>query len=137
MAAFTDRKVIVIDDIASLREVLSGCLRKIGFKDITSAVDGKDAWEKLKANADEGKPFELIFSDINMPHCHGIDLVKMIRESDVYKETPIIMVSTENEVGIIMDAIEAGADNYILKPFTPDTVKGKIVETAKKKGLSA
>ena len=72
-----------------------------------------------------------------MPNCHGIDLVKMIRGSEVYTETPIIMVSTENEVGIIMDAIEAGADNYILKPFTPDTVKGKIVETAKKKGLSA
>lgn len=135
MANFTDRRVIVVDDIASLREALSGCLKKLGFSNINSAVDGKDAWEKLKAKADEGTPYELIFSDINMPHCHGIDLVKLIRSSDVYTDTPMIMVSTENEVGIIMDAIEAGADNYILKPFTPDTVKAKILETAKKKGL--
>lgn len=136
MANFTERRTLVVDDIASLREALSGCLRKLGFNQITSAFDGKDAWEKLKAKADEGQPYELIFSDINMPHCHGIDLVKLIRSSEVYTDTPIIMVSTENEVGIIMDAIEAGADNYILKPFTPDTVKAKIVETAKKKGLS-
>ena len=106
MSAFTERKVIVIDDIASLREALSGCLRKLGFKDISSAVDGKDAWEKLKTHADEGKPFELIFSDINMPNCHGIDLVKMIRGSEVYTETPIIMVSTENKVGIIKNKLK-------------------------------
>ncbi len=136
MANFTERRTLVVDDIASVREALSGCLRKLGFSKINSAFDGKDAWEKLKEKADAGEPYELIFSDINMPHCHGIDLVKLIRSSDVYAETPIIMVSTENEVGIIMDAIEAGADNYILKPFTPDTVKAKIVETAKKKGLS-
>lgn len=136
MSKFVERSVLVIDDIASLREALSNCLRKLGFKKISTAVDGKDAWEKLKAKADAGEPFELIFSDINMPHCHGIDLVKLVRGSEVYKETPLLMVSTENEVGIILDAIDAGADNYILKPFTPDTIKVKIMETAKKKGLA-
>lgn len=60
----------------------------------------------------------------------------MIRASEVYKETPILMVSIENEVDVIMDAIEAGADNYILKPFNPNTIKEKLVETAKKLGLS-
>lgn len=136
MGKFTERSVLIADDIASLREALGNCLRKLGFSNITTAVDGKDAWEKLKAKAEEGKPIELIFSDINMPHCHGIDLVKLIRASEVYKETPILMVSTENEVDIIMDAVEAGADNYILKPFNPNTVKDKITETAKKKGLT-
>lgn len=136
MGKFNERTVLIADDIASLREALGTCLRKLGFKEIITAVDGKDAWEKLKAKSEEGKPIELIFSDINMPHCHGIDLVKMIRASEVYKDTPVLMVSTENEVDVIMDAIEAGADNYILKPFNPNTIKEKLVETAKKLGLA-
>jgi two-component system, chemotaxis family, chemotaxis protein CheY len=123
-----NRKVIVIDDVASIREALANILRKLGFKDISSAVDGKDAYNKLKEVADSS-PFEIIFSDINMPNCSGIELVKLIRGTDVYKATPIIMVSTENEIGIILEAIDAGASNYILKPFTPETVKKKIEET--------
>lgn len=135
MKNFNEKRILLADDVASIREALKACLLNLGFKSITIAIDGRDAWEKLKNLAKEGTPAEIIFSDINMPNCHGIDLVKLIRNSDDYKETPVIMISTENETEIIMDAIEAGANNYILKPFNPATIKEKLNEIARKENL--
>jgi len=126
----TKRKILVLDDMATIREAMQSALRKLGFSKIQQSADGQDGWNKLKQNVEE--PFGLIFSDINMPNCNGIEFVKLLRTLDVYKSIPVIMVSSENESHIILDAIAAGANNYVLKPFTPNTIEQKITEVFNK-----
>lgn len=126
----TSQRVLILDDMATIREAMQVALRKLGFTQIIQAMDGQDGYNKLKANAEN--PFGLVFSDINMPNCNGIEFVKLLRTHEKYKSTPVIMVSSENESHIILDAIAAGANNYILKPFTPKMVEQKIVEVFNK-----
>lgn len=126
----TSLRVLILDDMATIREAMQMALRKLGFEHIIQAADGQDGWNKLKASTE--KPFGLVFSDINMPNCNGIEFIKLLRTIDVYKGIPVIMVSSENESHIILDAVAAGANNYILKPFTTNMVEQKIEEVFKK-----
>ena len=136
MGKITERKTLIIDDMAAFRESMQSCLTKIGFQNLSMAMDGKDAWEQIKQAGAAGDPFRLIMSDINMPNCSGVELVKLVRSEPSYNDCLLIMASTENETETIIDVVSAGADNYILKPYTIDTVKAKLVETLKKKGIS-
>ncbi|WP_127716116.1 response regulator [Halobacteriovorax sp. HLS] len=122
-------KILVVDDMSTIREEVIRCLTQIGYTNIEQAVDGQDAWNKLKAASESGAEYKMIFSDINMPNCNGIELLKVVRKSESYETTPIIMISTENEKDVILTCIQEGANNYILKPFDSDTVKEKIDQT--------
>lgn len=120
-------KILVVDDMPSVREMVKATLGTFGFKNIIEAGDGNQAWEKIVAEAQANEPFELIVSDINMPKCNGLKLLKMIRANGTFKDIPVLMVSTESETEVIMSAIEAGANNYILKPFTKEIMKEKLI----------
>ena len=122
-------RILVVDDMSTIREEVINCLTQIGYINLEQAVDGQDAWNKLKAATSEEKPYKMIFSDINMPNCNGIDFLKITRKSDAYATTPIIMISTENEKDVILTCIQEGANNYILKPFDADTIREKIDQT--------
>lgn len=120
-------KILVVDDMPSVRDMVKTTLSAFGFKNVMEAGDGNQAWEMIVAEAQANEPFELIVSDINMPKCNGLKLLKMIRANGTFKEVPVLMVSTESETDVIMSAIEAGANNYILKPFTKETMKEKLI----------
>lgn len=120
-------KILVVDDMPSVREMVKTCLGAFGFKNVMKATDGNQAWEMIVAEAQANEPFELIVSDINMPKCNGLKLLKMIRANGTFKDVPVLMVSTESETDVIMSAIEAGANNYILKPFTKEIMKEKLI----------
>ena len=120
-----ETKILVVDDMTTVRQEIVACLKILGFKNISEAKNGKEAWEKLRMDAQFDSPFEFIFTDINMPHCNGIQLLKYIRGTETYTTTPVVMISTENEKDIILTAIQEGASNYILKPFTADIIKEK------------
>lgn len=119
-------KVLICDDLPAMRADLSNILRELGFQHIIECQDGKAGWEKAKSEAQYERAFDIIFLDINMPQMNGIQLLKSLRGIESYKKTPIFMVSTENEKDIIIKCIMEGANDYILKPFQPDTVKEKI-----------
>lgn len=127
------KRVLVVDDMTSIRDNIVSCLKTIGFTSIDQAENGKLALAKIREES-EGKRFELILTDINMPEMNGIDLVKMVRADPSFDDVPILVISTENESSIVMEAIYAGASNYIIKPFRPDTLKSKILEIYKIKG---
>lgn len=117
----------------SLRDALGKALRKMGFSKIYEATDGDHGFNKATKHAEEdNSKFDLIFTDFNMPNCTGLELLKRLRESDDYAETPIFMVTTENEASIVLESIEAGASEYIIKPFQDDTVKAKVLSVMKK-----
>jgi len=113
--------VLVVDDFATMRRIVKGVLKELGFKNIVEADDGSSALQELKKD-----DFGLIVSDWNMPKITGLDLLKAIRADDKYKNIPFIMVTAEGQKDNVVEAIKAGVSNYVVKPFTPDTLKEKL-----------
>jgi len=118
-------KALVVDDSAVMRKVLIGALGRANITDIDQAGDGKEAVEATQAN-----DYDLVLMDWNMPNMLGIDAVRAIRENG--KTMPIIMVTTEAEKGRVIEALKSGAQNYVIKPFEPNTIVAKIQETLAK-----
>ena len=121
--------ILIVDDMAELREALSSILQAEGFNRIDEAEDGLKAIDLMTSNLTK---FDLIFSDINMPNCTGLQLLEKLKVHSKFKDIPVIMVSTENEKDIIMEAVMLGAANYIIKPFNETVVKQKLYETLNK-----
>lgn len=119
-------KILVVDDMLTMRKLVSKCLKDIGFLNITEAPDGADALPVLEMAAASQVPFQLIISDWNMPKMPGIELLKRVRANDSLKATPFVFLTAENEAGQVMEAIKSGVNNYITKPFTPATLKEKL-----------
>ncbi len=113
-------KVLLVDDSSTMRRIQRNVLEGIGLKEIEEAVDGQDALTKLSFNP------ELILLDWNMPNMDGSAFLKQIRTMDQYKNTKIIMVTSESEKSKIIEAIKNGANSYIIKPFTPEVLKEKL-----------
>jgi two-component system chemotaxis response regulator CheY len=114
-------KILVVDDSAVMRKVIMRTLVKIGFvaDTITEAPDGLAGLEAAQKDN-----FDLILMDWNMPGMLGIDVVRNLRSAGV--KTPIMMVTTEGEKTNVVTAIQAGANNYLVKPFTDDDLAEKI-----------
>ncbi len=114
-------KILVVDDFATMRKILSNILKEIGFTNISQAINGKIALEKLK-----NEKFDLVFCDWNMPGMLGIDLLKTIRKDDELKKLPFVMVTAEAMKGNIIKAVKAGVTSYIEKPFSAETVRQEL-----------
>lgn len=108
------KRIMVIDDSASLRQVVSIALRGAGYE-VVEASDGKDALDKL-----DGSKFNLMISDVNMPRMDGITFVKEVKQSPVYRYTPIIMLTTESQEHMKQQGKAAGVKAWVVKPFKPD-----------------
>ena len=123
-------KILIVDDKASIRSSMKTILTELGFNDITEAIDGNDAWFKLKAEFLDKKPdiYDLILSDLEMPEMSGLDLLKAIRKDDKLKDTPFIMVTASNTKQVILETIKLGIKAYIIKPFNSDSVKKKLIQ---------
>jgi two-component system chemotaxis response regulator CheY len=117
-------KMLLVDDSRTMRNILKKILESFGNVEFTEANDGLEALKAIEGNP---QGFNLILIDWNMPNMDGITLVGRIRQAD--KKTPLIMVTTESEKPRILEAIKAGANNYALKPFTPDILLQKVRQT--------
>ena len=107
------KKIMIVDDSASLRQVVGIALRGAGY-DVLEACDGKDALSKLT-----GEKVHLIISDVNMPNMDGITFVKEIKKNPSYKFTPVIMLTTEAGESKKQEGQAAGAKAWVVKPFLP------------------
>ncbi len=107
------KSIMIVDDSASLRQVVSIALKSAGYE-VVEAVDGKDALTKL-----DGRKLHLIISDVNMPNMDGISFVKAAKELPAYKFTPIIMLTTEAGENKKQEGQTAGAKAWVVKPFQP------------------
>ncbi len=122
-------RVMIVDDSKTMRNIQRNVLTQLGYSELEEACDGQDALSKAGAF----KP-ELILLDWNMPNMDGLTFLKTYRGQG--HETPIIMVTTESEKPRVVEAIKAGVDNYLVKPFTPDGLSGRIKETLDKKAAA-
>ena len=118
-------KILLVDDSKTMRNIQKSVLSQLGYTEIEEACDGQDALSKIGAFEPE-----LLLVDWNMPNMDGLTFVKKFRQND--KTTPIIMVTTETERARVVEAIKAGVNNYVVKPFTPDLLSQRINETLEK-----
>ncbi len=119
-------KILIIDNTASMRKVVKSMLNQMGFKNIHEADDGATAWPLIEEGQKSNEPVEFIISDWNMPKMNGLDLLKKIRESEDFKKLPFLMIAGEAEQGNVVIAVKAGVTNFIVKPFSAETLKEKI-----------
>ena len=117
----TGIKVLVVDDMSTMRRILKNVLRQIGFSDIIEAENGQDALTKLKAGG-----FGLVVSDWNMPVMQGIELLRAVRADAELKTLPFLMVTAEAQKENLIEAVQAGVSNYVVKPFTAEVLQGKL-----------
>lgn len=115
-------KIMVVDDSLTTRKIIINCLHRLGFMEIVEAENGKRAFETLTQGS-----ADLILTDWNMPEVSGLELVRMIRGQEDLKKTPILMITTNSAKDEVLEALRAGVNNYIVKPFTPETLKEKIL----------
>ena len=115
-------KILVVDDFSAMRRILKNVLSQIGLTNIIEADDGTTALDVLKENK-----VDLIVSDWTMPKMSGLDLLKTVRSNKDTKNTPFLMVTASSQRDDLLKAIQAGVSNYIVKPFTADTVKEKLM----------
>ena len=121
MAYNTSMRVLVVDDFSTMRKIIKNILRQLGFNNIVEADDGSTAWDVL--NKDN---IDFIVSDWNMPIMSGIELLRKVRGSEEYADIPFLMVTAEAQQENIIEAVQAKVSNYIVKPFTPETLGQKI-----------
>lgn len=119
-------KILLIDDSRTMRNIQKSVLTQLGYTQVEEACDGQDALSKVNAYAPD-----LILCDWNMPNMDGLTFVKAFRTQN--KTVPVIMVTTESEKSRVIEAIKAGVNNYVIKPFTPDLLSQRINETLTKK----
>ena len=117
----TGINVLVVDDFATMRRIIKTSLKKLGFNNVVEAEDGQDALNAMKKDN-----FCLIISDWNMPNMTGIEFLRAVRGDDRFKNIPFIMVTAEGQKQNVVEAVNSGVSNYIVKPFSPETLGEKL-----------
>jgi two-component system chemotaxis response regulator CheY len=121
MPADLNMKVLVVDDMVTMRRIVKNILKQLGFGNVDEAENGQEALQKLRADT-----FGFVVSDWNMPVMTGIDMLRAIRADEKLKNLPVLMVTAEAQQSNLIEAVQAGVSNYIVKPFTAETMQEKI-----------
>ena len=121
MPADPNMKILVVDDMSTMRRIVKNIMKQLGFANVEEAENGQEALEKLKVDT-----FGFVISDWNMPVMTGIQLLRAIRADDKLKAIPVLMVTAEAQKENLIEAIQAGVSNYIVKPFTAEVLQEKM-----------
>lgn len=122
-------RILVVDDFPTMRRIVRSLLKELGFTNVEEAEDGQEGLSKLR-----GGGFEFVVSDWNMPNLNGLDMLKQIRADEALKSLPVLMVTAEAKKDNIVAAAQAGANGYIVKPFTAATLEEKLNKLFEKLG---
>lgn len=121
-----DTRILIADDMPTIRELVKNQLRAMGLKNTIEASDGELALAAVIKAADGGDPIKLIISDWNMPNLTGLEFLKQIRANARFAKTPFILLTSETERDQVTEAILAGVNQYIVKPFSPKSFEDKL-----------
>jgi len=123
-------KILVVDDFSTMRRIIRNLLKELGFTNVDEAEDGVNGLSKLKNGT-----FKFVVSDWNMPNMSGIDMLRAIRADPALKHLPVLMVTAEAKKENIIEAAQAGASGYVVKPFTAATLEEKLNKVFEKHGM--
>jgi len=115
-------RMLLVDDSVTMRRIQKTQINSLGITDILEAGDGQEALGKLKSNM----PIDMVLLDWNMPVMDGMAFLKTVRADAAFKDVKVIMCTSESEKSKVVEALKSGANNYIVKPFTPEALKEKI-----------
>lgn len=121
MPADPNMKVLIVDDMSTMRRIVKNILKQLGFSNMEEAENGQEGLQKLRADK-----YGFVVSDWNMPVMTGIDMLRAIRADEKLKHIPVLMVTAEAQKENLVEAIQAGVSNYIVKPFTAETMQEKL-----------
>ena len=121
MPADPNMKILVVDDMSTMRRIVKNIMKQLGFANVEEAENGEEALGKLRADK-----FGFVISDWNMPVMTGIDMLRAIRADEKLKPIPVLMVTAEAQKENLVEAIQAGVSNYIVKPFTAEVLQEKM-----------
>lgn len=125
----TNTRVLIVDDMSTMRKLVRKACSTLGFTDFVEAEDGASGWEALMT----AQPaINLVISDWNMPKSSGLDLLKRVRADSRFNALPFVLLTAEAEAHQVKEALAAGVSNYIVKPFTVDSLKEKLEQVHKK-----
>ncbi|CAG2157485.1 chemotaxis response regulator CheY [Cupriavidus numazuensis] len=122
-------KILVVDDFPTMRRIIRNLLKELGFNNVDEAEDGAAGLEKAKDGS-----FQFVISDWNMPNMDGLSMLQAIRADAAIGKTPVLMVTAEAKKENIIAAAQAGANGYVVKPFTAATLDEKITKIFEKLG---
>jgi len=128
----TDMKFLIVDDFSTMRRIVRGLLKEIGYNNAEEAEDGVEALSMLKQTK-----FDFVVSDINMPNMTGFQLLNAIKADPTLKHLPVLMVTAEARKEDIVLAAQSGAAGYIVKPFTKATLEEKVLKIMQKLAAAA
>lgn len=117
----TKAKILVVDDFSTMRRIVKNILKQLGYENLDEAEDGQQAINKLRGGA-----YDFVVTDWNMPNMTGLQLCEAIRAEPAIKDLPVLFVTAEAQKENIIQAVQAGASNYIVKPFTAEVLKEKM-----------
>lgn len=123
-------KILIVDDMQSMRKMIMKMCKEMGFTDLVGSDDGDKAWEELQKVESS---FGLIISDWNMPNVTGLELLKLVRADSRLQKTPFLMLTAEAEGHQVAEAVAAGVDGYVVKPFAQVGLHEKLVTVFKKR----
>lgn len=121
-------KILAVDDFPTMRRIIRTLLRQLGYTNIAEAEDGQAALTKLQS-----EKFELVLLDWNMPKLNGLGVLTAMRADEALRDIPVVMVTAEGRREDVLEAVQAGVNNYIVKPFTAETLEEKIRKVLDKK----
>jgi two-component system chemotaxis response regulator CheY len=131
MAMDKNMKILIVDDYSTMRRIIKNVLHEIGFDNTDEADDGKTALPML-----QGGGYDFLITDWNMPGMQGIDLLRAVRANEKTAKLPVLLVTAEAKREQIVLAAEVGVNGYIVKPFTPETLKEKISKIFERLGAT-
>jgi two-component system chemotaxis response regulator CheY len=114
-------RFLIVDDSSTMRRIIINTLNKLGYQDFVEAANGREGLDRMATGG-----VDLIITDWNMPEMNGIDFIRAVRTSPGTKGVPVLMVTTNAAKDDIVEALKAGVNNYVVKPFTAETIKEKI-----------
>jgi two-component system chemotaxis response regulator CheY len=121
MPADPNMKILIVDDMSTMRRIVKNILKQLGFNNMQEAENGQEALEKLRADT-----YGFVVSDWNMPVMTGIDMLRAIRADEQLKHIPVLIVRAEAQKDNLIEATQAGVSTYIVKPFTAETMQEKL-----------
>lgn len=110
-------RILIADDAEIIRQVVQQFFTELGYEDVEAVEDGQKAWERIRQTQSDGNPFELIVSDFTMPRMDGFALLKLVRAQPSLREVPFVMLSAESDREKVMEAIQLGVSQFVVKPF--------------------